>query len=127
MDPHAPMSPPSTWSARPGRQAAADRGRGAGTARASPTSRVPPHRDEEHGDAGLHGATLGDIAEETTAALEGDVEPEEHLGEPLVDPSDAKAAAARALDDEQGTHAPTRADHCVPARCRIRQPPFVER
>jgi hypothetical protein len=50
-------------------------------------------RDEEHGDAGLQRAEADEIAEETAAALEGDVEPEEHLTQPLLDPADTKAAA----------------------------------
>ena len=56
-----------------------------------------PHaasRDEEHGDAAPERATLDEIAEETSAALQGDVEPEEHLTEPLLGPADAKTVAA---------------------------------
>lgn len=51
-------------------------------------------RDEEHGDTALQRAEVDEIAEEAAAALEGDVEPEEHLAEPLLDPADAKALAA---------------------------------
>jgi hypothetical protein len=49
-----------------------------------------------------------EIAAEAEAALEGDVEPEEHLMEPLVDPGDAKALAAelstmsKAADPDKG-------------------------
>ena len=94
VEPHAPEEPPvDVVGEALAAEAAAERGEapdGAGLAHEPRAA----SRDEEHGDAGLQRATLGDIAEETTAALEGDVEPEEHLGEPLVDPSDAKAAAA---------------------------------
>jgi hypothetical protein len=70
-----------------------------------------PHgasRDEEHGHATLQRAEVEEIAAETEAALIGDVEPEEHLTEPLVDPADAKALAAeletmsRAADPGKG-------------------------
>ena len=65
-------------------------------------------RDEEHGDTGLERAEVDEIAEEAAAALEGDVEPEEHLTAPLVDPADTKALAAemqtmsRAADPDKG-------------------------
>jgi hypothetical protein len=65
-------------------------------------------RDEEHGDAPLQPAEVTEIAEEASAALEGDVEPEQHLTQPLLDPADAKAAAAelstmsRAADPDKG-------------------------
>jgi hypothetical protein len=65
-------------------------------------------RDEEHGAAALDRATVDDIAEETAAALEGDVEPEPHLTQPLFDAGDAKAAAAematmsKAADPDKG-------------------------
>jgi len=51
-------------------------------------------RDEEHGEAGLQRAEVDEITEEAAAALEGDVEPEAHPSEPLLDPADAKAMAA---------------------------------
>ena len=51
-------------------------------------------RDEEHGAAALQRAEVEEIAEEASAAQEGDVEPEEHLTEPLLDSADAKAMAA---------------------------------
>jgi hypothetical protein len=56
----------------------------------------------------LQRAELDEIADEVTATLEGDVEPEEHLTEPLVDPATAKALAAemrtmtRAADSNKG-------------------------
>ena len=50
-------------------------------------------RDEEHGEAALQRAEVDEIADETAAALEGDVEPEEHLTQPLLDPADTKAVA----------------------------------
>jgi hypothetical protein len=65
-------------------------------------------RDEEHGDAALQRAEVEEIAEETSAALEGDVEPEQHLTQPLLDPADAKAAAteltmmSKAADPDKG-------------------------
>ena len=51
-------------------------------------------RDEEHGEAALQRAEADEIDEVVTSVLEGDVEPEEHLAQPLVDPADAKALAA---------------------------------
>lgn len=63
-------------------------------------------RDEEHGEAALQRAEVDEIADETAAALEGDVEPEEHLTQPLLDPADTKAVAddlrtmGRAADPE---------------------------
>lgn len=51
---------------------------------------------------------MEEIAEEALTALEGDVEPEEHLIEPLVDSADAKAMAAelatvsKAADPDKG-------------------------
>jgi hypothetical protein len=51
-------------------------------------------RDEEHGDTGLQPAEVEEIAEETAATLEGEVEPEERLPPPLLDPADTKAAAS---------------------------------
>ena len=50
-------------------------------------------RDEEHGEAALQRAEVDEIAEEAAAVLEGDVEPEEHLTQPLLDPADTKAVA----------------------------------
>jgi hypothetical protein len=65
-------------------------------------------RDEEHGEAALQRAEVDEITEEAAAALEGDVEPEAHLSEPLLDPADAKAMAAemqtmsKAADPDKG-------------------------
>ena len=65
-------------------------------------------RDEEHGDAGLQRAEVEEIAQETAAALDGDLEPEAHLSEPLLDSADAKAMAAelarmsKAADTDKG-------------------------
>jgi len=65
-------------------------------------------RDEEHGDAALQRAEADEIADEVSAVLDGDPEPEEHLTEPLVDPAVAKALAAevdtmsRAADPDKG-------------------------
>jgi hypothetical protein len=65
-------------------------------------------RDEEHGDATLQRAEVEEIAQETTAALEGDPEPEEHLSEPLLNSADAQAMAAelatmsKAADTDKG-------------------------
>jgi hypothetical protein len=65
-------------------------------------------RDEEHGDAALQRAEVEEIAQETAAALEGDLEPEEHLSEPLLDSADTNAMAAelarmsKAADTDKG-------------------------
>lgn len=65
-------------------------------------------RDEEHGDAALQRAEVEEIAQETSAALEGDVEPENHPTEPLLDSADTKAMAAeletmsKAADNNKG-------------------------
>jgi hypothetical protein len=107
-EPHAPAEPPvDVVGAALATEAAAERGEGPdGVGLAH-----EPHaasRDEEHGDTGLQRATLEEIAEETAAALEGDVEPEEHLTEPLLDSADAKAVAAelatmsKAADTDEG-------------------------
>lgn len=94
VEPHAPEEPPvDVVGAALAAEAAAERGEGpdgAGMAH-------EPHgasRDEEHGDAALQRAEVEEIAEEVAAALDGDVEPEEHLMEPLLDPSDTKAMTA---------------------------------
>lgn len=107
-EPHAPEEPPvDVVGEALAAEAAAERGAGpdgAGLAH-------EPHaasRDEGHGDAGLQRATVDEIAEEAAAALEGDVEPEEHLPGPLLDAAEAKAAAAdletmsRAADPDKG-------------------------
>lgn len=83
------------------------RGRGLYPAE-SPDDQSPTSRDEEHGDAALQRAEVEEIAEEALTALEGDVEPEEHLIEPLVDSADAKVMAAelatmsKAADPDKG-------------------------
>ena len=65
-------------------------------------------RDEEHGEAALQRAEVDEITEEAAAALGGDVEPEAHLSDPLLDPADAKAMAAemqtmsKAADPDKG-------------------------
>lgn len=93
VEPHAPEEPPVdvVGEALAAEDAAEREGPdGAGMAH-------EPHgasRDEEHGHAPLQRAEVDEIAEEATAALEGDLEPEEHLTEPLLDPADAKAVAA---------------------------------
>ena len=64
-------------------------------------------RDEEHGAAALERATVDEIAEETAAALDGDVDPEPHLTAPLFDAADARSVASeletmsRAADPEK--------------------------
>jgi hypothetical protein len=107
-EPHAPAEPPIDVV---GQAIAAEAARGD---RQSPEGAGLAHeprgasRDEEHGDAPLQRAEAEGIAEEVTAALEGDVEPDEHLTEPLLDPADAKALAAemetlaRAADPHKG-------------------------
>jgi len=107
-EPHAPEEPPiDVVGAALEAEAAAERGEGPGGAGMA----HEPHaasRDEGHGAAALQRATIDEIAEETEAALEGDVEPEEHLTAPLLDSSDAKAVAAelrtmsKAADPDKG-------------------------
>jgi len=108
VEPHAPEEPPVDVV---GEALAAEAALGD---RESPEGAGVAHeprgasRDEEHGDAALQRAEVEGIADEVTAALEGDVEPEEHLTEPLLDPADAKALAAemrtltRAADPRKG-------------------------
>jgi hypothetical protein len=94
VEPHAPEEPPvDVVGEALAAEAAAERGEvpdGAGIAHEPRGA----SRDEEHGDAALQRAEVEEIAEEAAAALEGDVEPEEHLTEPLLDSADAKAVAA---------------------------------
>lgn len=65
-------------------------------------------RDEEHGDAALQRAEVDEIDDEVAAAVEGDIDAEEHLTEPLLDPATVKALASdartmsRAADPEKG-------------------------
>src|SRR4051794_33881072 len=88
-------------------EAAAERGEGPDGAGMAHEPRAAS-RDEEHGDAALQRAEADEIAAEAAAALEGDVEPEEHLTEPLLDSADAKAVAAelatmsKAADPDKG-------------------------
>ncbi len=51
-------------------------------------------RDEEHGAVPLQRAEVEGIADEVSAALHGDEDPEEHLTEPVLDEAEAKAIAA---------------------------------
>jgi hypothetical protein len=94
VEPHAPIGPPIDVV---GEALAAER---AAEPREGPDGGGIAHeprgasRDEEHGDAALQRAEVDEIAQEATAALEGDVEPEARLTEPLLDPADAKAVAA---------------------------------
>lgn len=108
VEPHAPKEPPvDVVGDALAAEAAAERGEGPeGVGMAH-----EPHgasRDEEHGDAALQRAEVEEIAEEALAALEGDVEPEEHLTEPLLDSADAKAVAtelattSEAADPDKG-------------------------
>jgi len=108
VEPHAPEEPPIdvVGQALAAEAALGDRGspEGAGVAHEPRGS----SRDEEHGHAPLQRAEIEGIADEVTAALEGDPEPEEHLTEPLLDPAEAKALAAemrtmtRAADPHKG-------------------------
>ena len=108
VEPHAPDEPPvDVVGEALAAEAAAERGEapdGAGMAHEPRAA----SRDEEHGEAALQRAEVDEIAEETAAALEGDVEPEEHLTEPLADSADVKAVAAeqatmsKAADPDKG-------------------------
>lgn len=94
VEPHAPEEPPvDVVGDALAAEAAADRGEGPEGVGLAHEPRAAS-RDEEHGDAALQRAEVEEIAEEASAALEGDVEPEEHLTEPLLDSADAKAVAA---------------------------------
>jgi hypothetical protein len=107
-EPHAPEEPPvDVVGDALAAEAAADRGQGPEGAGLAHEPRGAS-RDEEHGDAALQRAEVEEIAEEASAALEGDVEPEAHLTEPLLDSADTKAAAAelatmsKAADPDKG-------------------------
>ncbi|HEU4545865.1 MAG TPA: hypothetical protein VFR88_06205 [Microlunatus sp.] len=94
VEPHAPEQPPvDVVGDALAAEAAADRGEGPEGVDLAHEPRAAS-RDEEHGDAALQRAEVEEIAEEASAAQEGDVEPEEHLTEPLLDSADAKAVAA---------------------------------
>jgi len=108
VEPHAPDEPPVDVVGQAlAAEAAAERGEGPDGAGVAHEPRAAS-RDEEHGDAALQRAEVDEIAEEALAALEGDVEPEEHLTEPLLDSADAKAVAAelrtmsKAADPDKG-------------------------
>lgn len=108
VEPHAPEEPPiDVVGDALAAEAAADRGEGPEGVGLAHEPRAAS-RDEEHGDAVLQRADVEEIAEEALAALEGDVEPEEHLTEPLLDSADAKAVAAevttrsKAADPHEG-------------------------
>ena len=94
VEPHAPEQPPvDVVGAALAAEALAARGEqpdGAGLAHEPRGA----SRDEEHGDAALQRAEADEIAEEAAAALDGDLEPQEHLTAPLLDPADAKAIAS---------------------------------
>lgn len=108
VEPHAPKEPPVDVV---GEAIAAERatevGEGPGGAGVAHEPRGAS-RDEEHGDAALRRAEVEEIAQETTAALEGEVEPESHLTEPLIGSAETKAMAAelatmsRAADSNKG-------------------------
>lgn len=94
VEPHAPEEPPVDVVGNAlAAEAAAEGGEGPEGVGMAHEPRAAS-RDEEHGDAALQRAEVEEIAEEALAALEGDVEPEEHLTEPLLDSADAKAVAA---------------------------------
>jgi hypothetical protein len=108
VEPHAPEEPPIDVVGQAlAAEAAAERGEGPDGAGMAHEPRAAS-RDEEHGDAALQRAEVDEIAAEAAAALEGDVEPEEHLTEPLLDSADAKAVAAelatmsKAADPDKG-------------------------
>lgn len=108
LEPQVPEAPPvdvvgETLAA----ESAAEPGDGPATAGLTHEPRGST-RDEEHGEAALQRAEVDEIAEEAAAALDGDVEAEEHLSEPLLGSADAKAAAAelrtmgKAADPDKG-------------------------
>jgi hypothetical protein len=93
-EPHAPQEPPiDVVGEALAAEAAADRGEGPAGAGLAHEPRGAS-RDEEHGEAALQRAEVDEITAEAAAALEGDVEPEAHLSEPLLDPAEAEAMAA---------------------------------
>ena len=106
-EPHAPVEPPiDVVGEALAAEAAAARGEAFGAGLAHEPRGAS--RAEEHGEAALQRAELDEITEEAAAALEGDVEPEAHLSEPLLDPAEAKAMAAelqtmsKAADPDKG-------------------------
>jgi hypothetical protein len=108
VEPHAPEEPPIDVVGQAlAHEAALDDGVSANVAGMAHEPRGAS-RDEEHGEARLQRAEVDELADEVTATLDGDVEPEEHLTEPVLDPADAKALAAemrtmtRAADSDKG-------------------------
>lgn len=106
-EPHAPEEPPiDVVGEALAAEAAAERGEAFGAGLAHEPRGAS--RDEEHGDAALGRAEVDEITEEAAAALEGEVEPEAHLSEPLLDPAEAEAMAAeletmsKAADPDKG-------------------------
>ena len=94
VEPHAPKEPPvDVVGDALTAEGATEPGEGPGGAGIAHEPRGAS-RDEEHGDAALQRAEVEEIAQETAAALEGDVEPEAHLTEPLLDSAEAKSMAA---------------------------------
>ena len=94
-EPHAPEEPViDVVGETRAAEAAAERGEGPDGAGLAHEPRGAS-RDEEHGEAALQRAEVDEITEEAAAALEGDLEPEAHLSEPLLDAADAKAMAAK--------------------------------
>jgi hypothetical protein len=107
-EPRAPEGPPvDVVGDALAAEAAAERGHGPEGAGMAHEPRAGS-RDEEHGDAALQRAEVDEIAAEVSAALEGDVDPGEHLTQPLLDSADTKAAAAelatmsKAADPDKG-------------------------
>jgi hypothetical protein len=108
VEPHAPKEPPvDVVGEALAAEEATELGEGPGGAGIAHEPRGAS-RDEEHGDAALQRAEVEEIAQETTAALEGDVEPEGHLSEPLLDSAETNAMAAelatmsKAADTDKG-------------------------
>ena len=91
VEPHAPEEPPIdvVGQALAAEAALGDRERPEGSGVAHEPRGAS--RAEEHGDAPLQRTELDAIDDEVSAALEGDQEPGEHLVQPLLDPSEAKA------------------------------------
>jgi hypothetical protein len=107
-EPHAPEGPPiDVVGEALAAEAAAERGQGHVGAGLAHEPRGAS-RDEEHGEVALQRAEVDEITEEAAAALEGDVEPQAHLSEPLLDPAEAEAMAAelqtmgKAADPDKG-------------------------
>jgi hypothetical protein len=94
-EPHAPEEPPiDVVGEALAAEAAAERGAGPAGAGLAHEPRGAS-RAEEHGEAALQRAEVEEITEEAAAALAGEAEPEAHLSEPLLDPAEAEAMAAK--------------------------------